>query len=155
MTHYKLAACAFNDSLEQRERSDGSPFYCLKDNAPEWMIEAVRSAHNGMMPNDWSYSLIYRIADYIASTFEDETSSTIDEIIAEAADYAIPDYNGQRMDWLASNFERVEMVDEWFLRGGDPQLGLMVAIGEAIRSEAEFIGWNLWDAFNDVEMADA
>lgn len=154
MTHYKLAAYAFNDSLEQRERSDGSKFYCLRDDAPEWMREAAMDAHRDMIPNDWSYRLIYRMADYIASSLEDDGSSCIDRIIAEAADYAIPDYNSERLDWLCSNPSRVELLDDFLCDFGDPKLGIISAIGEAIRSEAEEIGWHLWEAFIAVEMAD-
>lgn len=155
MTDYKMAAWAFNDSLEQRERSDGSKFYCLKDDAPEWMQEACRAAHGDMMPNDWTYRLIYRMADYIASSLEADSSSCIDEIIADGADYAIPDYNSERLDWLSSHGSRVDLLDDFLSDCGDPKLGVMVAIGEAIRSEAETIGWHLWDAFNSVEVADA
>lgn len=155
MTNYKLAACAFSDSLEQRERSDGGKFYCLRDDAPEWMREAARDAHRGMMPNDWTYRLIYRMADGIACALQSNDDPDMSEVILNAADYAIPDYNSERLEWLSSHGSRVDLLDDFLCEYGDPKLGVMVAIGEAIRSEAEEIGWHLWDAFKDVEMADA
>ena len=37
-------------------RADGETFTTLADDAPAWLQEAVREAHQGDLPNDWVYA---------------------------------------------------------------------------------------------------
>ena len=36
--------------------SGGGTFVTLRDDAPEWLQDAIREAHQGTMPNDWIYA---------------------------------------------------------------------------------------------------
>lgn len=35
---------------------NGETFVTLKDDAPDWLKEAVRDCHDGMLPNDWIFA---------------------------------------------------------------------------------------------------
>jgi hypothetical protein len=41
--------------FEKRTRADGDVFVTTKDDAPEWLRDAVREAHQDDPPNDWTY----------------------------------------------------------------------------------------------------
>jgi len=150
MSNIAQVARSFVDAFEVRHRSDNKPYHCLKDNSPQWMVDAIFAAHGRgeMMPNDWSYRLIGNVADNIADALErgeDDES----EIIISAAYAVVPDYNYERLDWLASHGNRVDILDEFMLAEYDPKLGIMWAIGEAIGRECEEIAATLLRAFED------
>lgn len=55
------------DALIIKERANGEAFYCLADNSPEWMTDAIRACHDDgqELPNDWRYSFIKEAANAI------------------------------------------------------------------------------------------
>jgi hypothetical protein len=42
-----------------QSKDDEQSFYTLKDDAPEWLQNAVSDAHRGTLPNDWTYAECY------------------------------------------------------------------------------------------------
>jgi hypothetical protein len=48
--------------FEHRVRESGEVFWSLTDDRPEWLVEAVRDAHDGELPNDWRYEHCWHIA---------------------------------------------------------------------------------------------
>lgn len=90
------------DALEVRTRDSGEEFVALKDGAPEWMREAVRSAHGDFGPDNHRYWMIRELA----SDLHDQGGDT-DEIEIE------PDiYNHDLLAWVSSNLQRAYYVNE-------------------------------------------
>lgn len=92
-------------------------FVVLKDDAPEWMVDAVRTAHDDELPNDWRFRICSRIADWISeSGFENADSTTDDtlDFAADAADQITPDL----MAWLADINMRYQYCDQYMEDNG-------------------------------------
>lgn len=108
MTIQKLASDLY-DALETRRRDNGEAFHTLRDDAPEWMRDAVREAHGDMLPDDWRYGAIKRVACAMADVAEDED---LDDAAHEACDAMVDVYNGTLCTWLASHGARMGYCDE-------------------------------------------
>lgn len=113
-------ACEMLANLDKRTRANGESFICLKDDTPEWMTDAVREAHGGMMPDDWRYRLIRDALFAIATAADDDDEDYFDDRLSEELDGAVDVYTGRLTDWLASNIERVGYCDEDDARGSGP-----------------------------------
>jgi hypothetical protein len=57
--------------FETKKRTSGESFVALKYDAPQWLLNAVRGAHQGSMPNDW----IFAECEAACITFSAGTSS--------------------------------------------------------------------------------
>lgn len=91
--------------FETRERGDdGDTFVTLRDDAPDWLVDAVREAHGDEMPNDWRYEISARIFDALT---DDPTADR-----HELADGLVDIYTGARLAWLAADIGRAGLVDE-------------------------------------------
>ena len=102
---------AFASAFQVKQRATGEDFYSLKDGEPDWMLEAIRSAHGDYMPNDWHYSIAYDLAQEWQST-EPEDADTMRESAAICADNAVIYYHNVA-DWLALDFAaRSERMDD-------------------------------------------
>lgn len=112
MTTLHEAATQLSDAFETRTRANGEVFKCLKDGSPEWIEEAVQSAHGDMMPNDWSYRLISHIASSIDEYASDNDIDELRDLDSEIIDRAIPVYTRDQLDWLSSNLERLGYCDQ-------------------------------------------
>ena len=108
MNTRKTLATLFASSLVTRHRNDDSTYICTVDNAPEWIKEAIHSAHGDMLPDDWRYRMISRVADSLTDTAPDDWQ----ECATEIADSCVDVYTGRLTDWLASSISRVGYVDE-------------------------------------------
>lgn len=115
----QAAADALYDNLTERKRDNGDTFISLKDDAPEWMREACRAAHGGMMPDDWRYQFILKVASAIADLDDGnpDDDRDIDDLRHEAVDGAVSVYTSDLTAWLASHVERVGYCDEAFSEG--------------------------------------
>lgn len=89
----RLAAAFFTD-----QRADGSSFVRLPDNAPEWMRDAVREAHDGAMPHDWIYSACCNAAGALAELDDDDDAG---DAAHEWADMQADVYRGRLASWLS------------------------------------------------------
>lgn len=100
-------------SFETRRRDSGEDFTVCKDDAPEWVRDAVRSAHGDMLPEDTKYSMICESAGKLTEYADDD--STVDSLrdqIGEMADSMVDIYSADRVRWLASDFRRAFYIDD-------------------------------------------
>jgi len=104
-----IYARQFSQAFETRTRADSTEtFTCLKDDAPQWMTDAVHAAHGSMLPDDWAYGACEAIADRLADC---EPESWDDEA-HEACDAMVDVYNGRLLHWVASHLDRMGYCDE-------------------------------------------
>jgi hypothetical protein len=103
MSNLITVATEMAAAFETRTRDNGDTFRCLKDDAPEWMTDVCHAGHGDMMPDDWRYRMIEAACDAIAEGADDSH---------EAADSFVPIYNGDRLEWLASNLTRTGYCDD-------------------------------------------
>ncbi len=89
----------FTNTMRGEER-----IVTLRDDAPEWVSDAVREAHDGEMPDDWRY-------DICESIFE-EIDPEDDDRDFELADGLVDVYNNARVAWLAGDLGRASYCDE-------------------------------------------
>ena len=57
---------AFSQAFERKSRTDGSEYVVLRAGAPDWMANAIRSAHMGYSPCDTVYAMSQRVVDHLA-----------------------------------------------------------------------------------------
>lgn len=57
---------AFSQAFERKARTDGSEYVVLRDGSPDWMANAIRSAHMGSSPCDTVYAMCQRVVDHLA-----------------------------------------------------------------------------------------
>ena len=105
MADFDTLAQLFADQFEARTRANGDRFDCLKDEAPEWMGDAMRDAHGGMMPDDWRYSAARSIVEALADDADPDD-------MGERIDGLVDVYTGRLTAWLASHGARVGYCDE-------------------------------------------
>ena len=161
-----LAAC-FSRSFIAKKLKDGDPIFTLREDAPGWMIEAVREcAHAGgdMLPNDWSWMLASIAADCLDETTPPkgiELESLASEWCHEALQVLHSRLEGRSSyktlaDWLgshASRFGRVEdVIDEY---GGFDAIGsLAEVLMRGMAQEADEILLGFSHALVDKVVAD-
>jgi hypothetical protein len=88
-----------------KKRNDGSEFYSLIDNAPEYLTELVHNAHNDFMPDDYKYEFIYDALDIIRD-YEDE------DYYYEGLDNYTECHTAKLLTWLASNINRMNYLED-------------------------------------------
>ena len=93
--------------FERRERNNGTPYWCRKDDAPEWVADMCHDAHDGMFPDDYKYQYIVEALDMIADGDDDEGNIDSDSYASELA------------DWLGSSAYRVDYADDILNEYGD------------------------------------
>ena len=98
-------------AFETKTRNDGSEFTALKADSPEWMIDAMRDAHDGKMPNDMSYEMIESVAYSISEALAEADSQDIEDARHERIDGLVSVYHSERFAWLASNITRADYCD--------------------------------------------
>lgn len=105
--------------------------WSLKDNAPEWMTDAMHDAHtDGRLPDDWIYENARHIVEDIAGC---ESADDVDT--CEIADSYVDIYTASLTQWLASNLRNVEACDEAVsegLCGEDADLVRRMSVGQYI-----------------------
>lgn len=85
--------------------SSGDTFDRIRDGAPEWIKDAVRDAHDDMLPDDYVYGYARAAFDWIAENDGDEDSA------AEFADN-VDVYSADLLAWLSSHSARRGFVEE-------------------------------------------
>jgi len=84
--------------FERKTRDDGTKFWTVRDDAPEWVTDAVREAHcsGADLPNDWIY-------EECADAFEAIECGDIadDDSIHEYADGRVDVYTRNLANWYA------------------------------------------------------
>lgn len=123
-------AAAFALSFETRTRDNGERFVTLKDGSPDWMHDAVRDAHGGMLPDDTRYCMIERVADLLADS-EDWDDLELDGLV--------DDYTAALTRWLASHIERVRYCDD-----------AMTDMGTDFRDTANLLQWGQLQEYQEI-----
>lgn len=126
-TENKLTTLATElaNAFEQQERNSGEKFYSLKHGSPQWMVDAIREAHGGIMPNDWIYEHCSRVADQMVDCDPEEWEDSI----GEWADGLVDVYNADRTAWLASHLDFAAFVDDAVEELGHSGQGIFGDIG--------------------------
>jgi hypothetical protein len=82
--------------FQEKKRDNGETFFTLTDEAPRWLLEAVRDAHQGTIPNDWIWAECAAACEAIDSwgpKFEDD--------IVNYADSRVDVYTKELYQWAA------------------------------------------------------
>lgn len=98
-------------SFETRERQSGGTFHALKDNAPEWVSDAVRAAHGERLPCDWIYQQCDSIASDIrqAIVHDDREPEDIADYIEIEPDI----YTANVTAWLADHLDNLNYCNQY------------------------------------------
>lgn len=95
--------------FETRRRDSGEEFVTLVDGAPAWLRDAVMAARDDEVPNDWRYDTCAAIWGRLEEFAVGECG---DDEVYEMADGLTDIYTNNLTAWLASNLNRVAIVDE-------------------------------------------
>lgn len=108
-TQLQERARELSDALEVAKRTDDTEYTRLREGSPEWMTDAIRTAHGDMFPDDIRYEFIAEAADLLAEADDP------DDIEVEA-----DIYTHDLTRWLASRADRFGYCDEAHAEyGGD------------------------------------
>jgi hypothetical protein len=95
-------------SIQWEERANGSRFLALPLSAPDWMREAIRSAHNEELPNDWRYELALRSA----MALKEQPEADLYELASEVAEELSTVYTAELLSWYAEIPSRLSYADD-------------------------------------------
>jgi hypothetical protein len=131
-TTIQEAAGILARALVTKKRPDGEEYVSLRDNLPEdlsnRLCDVVFTAHGDMLPDDWRYTLISRVAGLM------EDAEDVHDLSGEVMDLADV-YTSDLCDWLGSRTSRVGYVDEAResgLCGSDTDTGAMLGLGQGM-----------------------
>lgn len=146
----KVLAAALSEAFEHKERDQPNEFgdkdfVSLRKGSPEWMTDAVRTAHDGIMPNDWIYAACNSMADHMAEREPEEW----DDAVSEWADGEVDVYNAARTRWLAAHLDFGAAVDEAVEELGHSDQGVFGDIGLGQYRVLERIAYALIAAVRD------
>lgn len=119
-----------SQAFEGRTRVSGESFRILKDDAPQWMIDVIRTAHDSarMLPDDWRYAFIEEVCDELAE------ASDVDDIQLE------PDiYTHDLTAWLHSRADRLGYITEALEEGLDFKDGFKLLAYAQLREKEEVL----------------
>lgn len=117
--------------MEIGERSDHEQFWKHKDNAPEWLTDMIRRAHDGMLPDDYKYDYVVKSLSWIAEGNDPESPELE------------PEYSYSDMAaWLGSSSERFGFVDEAVQEWGHGE-SITDDIGRGQLHEMEQVYWSV------------
>lgn len=98
------------NSFQIKTRDDGTTFYCVKDDEPEYISDLCYDVHGGMLPDDYIYQFLVEALEYIDDNIDDLTDDLDDIDVYDACD---PDYmNSDLLRWVSSNLLRMNYCDE-------------------------------------------
>jgi hypothetical protein len=110
MQRFQVNALNFARAFSEQTRDNGSHFFMLPESAPAWMMEAVRTAHDEEMPNDWRFAMVRSIAYELA---ECESIDNAREDAMEIADRLADIYTGQVLNWYAEHSSRLDYCEQY------------------------------------------
>jgi hypothetical protein len=85
-------------------RDSGTSYVTLTNDAPDWVRDAVMSAHDDEYPNDWRYATCRAIFDELANDPE------LDPY--DLADQLTDTYNTDLARWISDDAGRSQYVDD-------------------------------------------
>ena len=89
--------------FEKLHAPDGELYTRLREDAPEWLRDAVRQAHDDEIPNDWRYEKCAELWDAIT----DEGNAGMEPY--EFAEGLTDIYTSRLLDWLTPG--RLHYID--------------------------------------------
>jgi len=136
---------------QHKDESDAT-FVRVKADAPAWVIEAVRKAHQGVLPSDRVFAECEAAACAIDDCDEDALSGDDGEWITEHADGRVDVYTKVLFQW-ATDFCLTEIFGEAEERGADlfdaRDVSIAKRLGVIQFCAVEMIVRTMLDAFNE------
>ena len=119
---------AFSQAFERKARTDGSEYVVLRDGSPDWMANAIRSAHMGSSPCDTVYAMCQRVVDHLAGydgedIYDALYSSNYYELDADT-------YTHDLKQWLLNAPDADAYVEEVMEEGKQAYVGELLARGQ-------------------------
>ena len=109
---FQSVATELAQSFVSDKREDGTTFYKIKDDAPDWLGEISHKFHEAVddrFPDDWIYEQAERLAGLIA---EKDDADEARDCTGEWADSGVDVYNADLTKWLASHLANISLCDE-------------------------------------------
>ena len=125
-------------------RTDGTEYRMLREDCPmhDDLQTIVRNAHNGELPNDWRFDMVYDLChaflDYSQPQGQVFTADDYRDRIGDIAETQVETGTYALLTWLADNVARCEFDDEGAWSSDD--LGSSIA-DLARRRQQEEIDW--------------
>ena len=110
MQRFQVNALNFARAFKEQTRDDSSHFFTLPESAPQWMTEALKTAHDKELPNDWRFAMVRAIAYAVA---ECKSIDNAREDAMEVADRLADIYTGQLLNWYAELPSRLDYCDQY------------------------------------------
>jgi hypothetical protein len=138
MASFSAAANLLSSSFEKKTRDDGSSFWALSSDSPDWLRSAVMLVHEDEAPNDSRYELIRDAAVALSDqSCEDEDEAR--EALYEIAVDLVPSYTGQLLAWFAERPARLSDCDEALQDGRVGEISIYEILTEGYRLRAESV----------------
>lgn len=90
--------------------------YSLVDDAPEWLYDACRDAHDGEWPDDWRWQRLAWIANDLDELDFDDPY--VEDRFYEIAEHHIDIYTSDLNTWYTGDPGRSSYLDEWLENAG-------------------------------------
>lgn len=113
MTFEEIAKEVYN-AFTTGTRDNGESFVKLRDDAPEWLDDALGEIHGlDMFPDDWRFSVIRDAA----LAYWEADSCDWDDVPHRVGDDACDVYTASIAHWAASNLDRFYAAEEALAEG--------------------------------------
>ena len=148
MTRFTLALSRLLSSLERSSRDDGSKYWSLSSSSPDWVIDAIREAHDGELPNDSRYELIRDCLQALS----DEGVESQEEALERAHEISLdllPCHTGELLSWFAEIPQRLGDCDEALACERVSELSAFELLSKGFRMAAEGVISSLADSLED------
>ena len=99
-------------SLVLATRTDGTEYRILREDCPmhDDLRAIIRDAHNGEMPNDWRFGMVYNLCHALLDYSQPQTCAvTVDDYrdcIGEISGTRVEEGTHALLTWLAGNLNR-------------------------------------------------
>jgi hypothetical protein len=124
-------AARLSNQLECKERLNGDKFICIKDNAQdkELLTGIILQAHENKLPDNYIYEWASEALEAIASYHDPE--DYISDIQPEV-------YTHELMKWLASHYDRKELVNQTIQELGFTDMDNALMAAQTMEKEAVY-----------------
>ena len=96
----RIGANSFHTVKCDESRMPDGFFYVKNDDAPEWVVELVRDAHDDMFPDDYVYSYIVESLEALAE--EDDVQTALDRL-----NNGVDTVTSRLLHWVSSHSFRM------------------------------------------------
>ena len=127
--------------FEKAHRPDGEVYTRLREDAPDWMRNAVHETHDDEAPNDWRYEMCAAIWDEI--TDDGDGGMEPWEYTSRLVDV----YTGDLLNWLTPG--RIHYVDQSLEEFPELSGGFAAHLANGQAYDIDRMAIILVDAYND------